>query len=159
VVDNAMSVAIDPPLVRIPPAESGYAKRLASHVMTFRSMTLAAGDNCQKLQFWLIVAATASANGAKPLGGPSTYARNLGCASAVRFGKSLASISLKRDARSEPDSGNGSDKSPESWPLSILGTTGRCSSRPFLPPLCDQALGPIGETTKKTRKACEPSEA
>ncbi|ANZ40836.1 hypothetical protein BBK82_37490 [Lentzea guizhouensis] len=31
-----------------------------------------AGDSCPKLQFWLIAAASASAYGAMPLGGPRT---------------------------------------------------------------------------------------
>jgi hypothetical protein len=41
----------------------------ASQRITFRSITLAAGESCQKLQFWFNVAAMLSANGAMPLGG------------------------------------------------------------------------------------------
>ncbi len=56
----------------IPPAVPGYPKRPDSHEITFRSMTLAAGESCQKLQFWLRVEAMESAKGAIPLGGPRT---------------------------------------------------------------------------------------
>lgn len=53
---------MEPPVVRMPPERSvSKPNRPASQVSTVRSMTLAAGESCQKLQFWFNVAATASA--------------------------------------------------------------------------------------------------
>ena len=68
---NADRLAIDPPLVMMPPP-SLKPKRSRNHEMTLSSMAVAAGERVQRLQFWLSAAATASANGATPVGDAST---------------------------------------------------------------------------------------
>lgn len=49
---------MEPPLVRMPPAVAGRPKRSANQRRTACSTALAAGERCQRLQFWLRVAAT-----------------------------------------------------------------------------------------------------
>jgi hypothetical protein len=108
-----VTLAIEPPLVIRPPALGGNPNSEASHATTLRSITLAAGDSCQKLQFWLSIAAIASANGPMPFGGPSTYARNFGCVIVVEFGITASAMSPKRPSSPLGDSGKGSSNSRE----------------------------------------------
>jgi hypothetical protein len=61
-------LAIEPPLVMMPETVSGSARRLANQRSTACSTAFAAGERCQRLQFWFSSAVTWSAQGLRSFG-------------------------------------------------------------------------------------------